>query len=117
MNQLIPRNISAKELDQWIKQEVKSPLLVDVRESHELELAAFPFSVVHLPLSKMSDWHEDLSELIPLDREVVVICHAGIRSFNFGSWLLEKKLGYKIWNLQGGIDAWSLEIDSTVPRY
>ena len=117
MKQLLPKNISAEELEEWIGQEINQPLLVDVREDIELTLAQFPFQIVHLPLSKINEWKEDLHSLIPINSQVVVICHAGIRSFNFGSWLLEQKCGYKVWNLQGGIDAWSMDIDPAIPRY
>ena len=117
MKQLLPKNISAEELEEWIGQEINQPLLVDVREDSELNVAQFPFPIVHLPLSKMTDWRQDLHKFIPINSEVVVMCHAGIRSFNFGSWLLEQKCGYKVWNLQGGIDAWSMSVDPAVPRY
>ena len=48
---------------------------------------------------------------------VVVLCHAGVRSQHFGLWLLEQKTHGEVWNLEGGIDAWSVQVDSQVPRY
>ena len=47
----------------------------------------------------------------------MVLCHAGIRSLHFGQWLLEQEWGLDVWNLDGGIDAWSLQVDPTTPRY
>jgi rhodanese-related sulfurtransferase len=47
----------------------------------------------------------------------VVLCHAGIRSLHFGLWLLEQNPNRDVWNLEGGIDAWSVEVDPTVARY
>jgi rhodanese-related sulfurtransferase len=47
----------------------------------------------------------------------VVLCHAGIRSWQFGCWLMEVHGYERVWNLHGGIDAWSLEADPQVPRY
>jgi rhodanese-related sulfurtransferase len=47
----------------------------------------------------------------------VVLCHAGVRSHHFGLWLLDQGWGLEVWNLEGGIDAWSTQVDDTVPRY
>ena len=117
MNQPTPTPISAKDLNRWLSDSSSLPICVDVREDQELELAPFPADVLHLPLSRSSDWMETLPQLLPNDRPVVVICHAGIRSWNFGTWLLEQEIGYQVWNLEGGIEAWSINVDSSVPRY
>ena len=116
MNQLTPKNLSPQILQQWLHQESVQPLLVDVREQEELSIASFPSHVVHLPLSQSSQWIQKVPELLP-SRSIVVICHSGIRSFNFGTWLIEQGWGYEVWNLEGGIDAWSIYIDPSVPRY
>jgi rhodanese-related sulfurtransferase len=47
----------------------------------------------------------------------VVLCHAGVRSWQFGCWLMEAQGYGEVWNLQGGIDAWSVNVDPSVPRY
>ncbi len=117
MNQVTPRRLSAKDLHGWLQKGDPKPVLVDVREDQELSIAAFPEPVVHLPLSKFSAWIENFEEQFSRDLPVVVICHSGIRSWNFGTWLLEQAWGYEVWNLEGGIDAWSVDIDQTVARY
>tara|TARA_B100000700_G_C14734583_1_gene710034 strand:+ start:156 stop:509 length:354 start_codon:yes stop_codon:yes gene_type:complete len=117
MNQEVPNTISVQRLEAWISQEVEKPLLVDVREDQELVIAPFSYPVVHLPLSELANWSSDLDNLIPIDRSVVVICHAGIRSRNFAIWLLQQDSNYRIWNLEGGIDAWSALIDPEITRY
>ncbi|HBH73589.1 MAG TPA: sulfurtransferase [Synechococcales bacterium UBA10510] len=91
--------------------------LVDVREDAELAIARLPHPVVHLPLSRSADWLEQLNELLDHDRPVAVLCHAGMRSWHFGCWLIEQRGYGQVWNIQGGIDAWSVELDATVPRY
>jgi rhodanese-related sulfurtransferase len=48
---------------------------------------------------------------------VAVLCHAGMRSWHFGCWLIEQHGYGQVWNIQGGIDAWSVELDDQVPRY
>ena len=118
MNQHLPLNISPKELNQILKDDSSvKPFIVDVREDNEIAIASFSFSVLHLPLSKAANWSENIEELLPNDQPIIVVCHAGIRSLNFGIWLLEKGITKKVWNLVGGIDAWSRDVDQSIPRY
>ena len=117
MNQQIPRNISAHDLHAWLLKECGKPLLIDVREAQELAIAPFPSEVLHLPLSEAHSWMKKFPEELSTMQPVVVICHSGIRSWNFATWLIEQGLVDDVWNLEGGIDAWSVCIDSTIPRY
>ena len=118
MNQKIPLNISPKELNRILEDDSsEKPLIVDVREDDEIAIASFSFSVLHLPLSKASNWSVKIGEMLPKDKPVVVICHAGVRSLNFGIWLLEQEITKRVWNLVGGIDAWSADVDQSIPRY
>ena len=118
MNQHIPLNISPKDLKKILEDDSsEKPLIVDVREDTEITIASFPFSVLHLPLSTASNWSGNIEELLPNDQPIVVVCHAGIRSLNFGIWLLEQGIHERVWNLDGGIDAWSRDVDQSVPRY
>ena len=91
--------------------------LVDVREARELELARLDLPVLHLPLSRSAEWVGQIEVLLDRQRPVVVLCHAGIRSWQFACWLIESQGYGQVWNLQGGIEAWSLEVDPAVPRY
>ncbi|MCP9772563.1 sulfurtransferase [Synechococcus sp. Tobar12-5m-g] len=91
--------------------------LVDVREAAELELARLAVPVLHLPLSRSSEWVERIGVLLDRERDVVVLCHAGIRSWQFACWLIETQGFERVWNLHGGIEAWSVEVDPAVPRY
>ena len=118
MNQHIPLNISPKDLNKILEDDSsENPFIVDVREDDEIAIASFSFSVLHLPLSKAAHWSGNIEELLPKDQPIVLVCHAGIRSFNFGIWLLEKGIAQRVWNLVGGIDAWSKDVDQSVPRY
>ena len=113
----IPSNLSVKEFSKWIENPKKQFFIIDVREENELLLAQLSEPFMHLPLSEYSLWSESIFNKLPTDKSIVVICHSGIRSWNFCVWLHSKKLGYEVWNLEGGIDAWSIEVDSRVPRY
>ena len=117
MNQKIPFDISPEDLNQWIIKDFSRLILVDVRETEELTIAPFSYPVLHLPLSGFSMWSKTYSQLLPLEKKIVVICHSGVRSWNFGVWLLEQDHDYQVWNLNGGIDAWSTLVDDSVPRY
>ena len=111
-----PTPLSARELKHRL--ESGDPLqLVDVREPMELDLARLDTAVIHLPLSASEQWLPELRERLNPDLDVVVLCHAGVRSWQFGCWLIEAQGFTRVWNLQGGIDAWSVEVDPAVPRY
>jgi adenylyltransferase/sulfurtransferase len=86
-------------------------LLVDVREPDEYELARVEGARL-LPLSLFNEWAPSLDP----ERETVFICHHGIRSAQVCAFL--SRQGFeKIYNLAGGIDRWSLEVDPSIPRY
>ena len=117
MSSQIPENISPRSLFELFHSSSVKPFLVDVREQTELDIAKIPLPFLHLPLSQSSQWIHNIKNLLPKDRPVVVMCHAGIRSLNFGIWLQQQGLNLNVLNLDGGIDAWSIEVDQTVPRY
>jgi rhodanese-related sulfurtransferase len=111
-----PRSLPAAELRRRL--EAGEPLrIVDVREDAELALARLPHPVLHLPLSRHREWLPELETRLDPQQPVVVLCHAGIRSWDFGCWLIQERGYGDVWNLQGGIDAWSREVDGQVPRY
>lgn len=85
-------------------------VLLDVREPFELELARVE-GALHVP---MRDVPARLAE-VPRDREVIVLCHHGIRSAQVARWLRAR--GVDAVNLAGGIDAWADEVDESVGRY
>ena len=112
-----PKTINAIDLHQWFNSEVENPIIIDVREDSELEIACFPMEFIHLPMSKVSVDYVKLKISDAKDKQFVVLCHAGIRSYNFGQWSLDNNLVNEIWNLEEGIDGWSKYIDQTIPRY
>ena len=111
-----PASISATELKRRLDAG-EALQLVDVREAMELDLARLQQPVIHLPLSQSETWIEQISTLINRDQPVVVLCHAGIRSWQFACWLMEAQGYEQVLSLQGGIDAWSVSADPMVPRY
>ncbi len=104
------REMSAEELDARIKAG-DAPVLLDVREPWERNLCAIPDSL-HAPMQQVPT---AIAKLDP-EREVVVYCHSGVRSFHVGKFLEHN--GFKnVVNLRGGIDAWARDVDRTMARY
>ena len=103
-------SVMPMELSQEI-QKGKKVMLLDVREPHEYE-------IVHIPGSKLiplGELPERVSELDSAD-EIVAYCHTGGRSARATDFL--RGIGYrKVRNLEGGVEAWSLEVDPSLPRY
>jgi len=86
-------------------------LVLDVREPHEYEIARIEGAKL-IPLSQLPDRLGDLDG----HREIVTHCHHGARSLKALEIL--KAAGFsKVRSLRGGIDAWSVNVDSNVPRY
>jgi adenylyltransferase/sulfurtransferase len=88
-------------------------LLIDVREPHEWETAR----IEGARLIPLGGFEGRIEELAPWrERPIVVHCHHGGRSRRACELLLARGFS-RVENLRGGIDAWSQEIDSSVPRY
>ena len=86
-------------------------VLLDVREHDELEIAAVA-GARHIP---MRDVPARLAEL-DADKPLVVMCHLGGRSRRVAEYLAANGFT-KVFNLGGGIDSWSTQLDSQIPRY
>ena len=86
-------------------------MLVDVREPYEYEIARIEGSRL-IPLGELETHISDL----PRTGTLVLQCHSGGRS-EHATRLLQEAGFENVYNLEGGIDAWSLEIDPAVPRY
>jgi adenylyltransferase/sulfurtransferase len=85
--------------------------LVDVREPNEFEIGRIDGARL-APVDRLAE----LLSTIDLERDVVVYCKVGTRSARAVRQI--RAAGFtRVWNLAGGIDRWSAEIDPTVPRY
>ena len=113
----LPKSLSAHNLNDWFNSELENPTLVDVRESQELAIVQFPFSVIHIPMSKITIAEINAKLDYFKDKKIVALCHMGVRSYNFSKWMLDNGFVKEIWNLEEGIDGWSKYIDSSIIRY
>ena len=102
--------ISVEELAQWLGSGREFTLL-DVREPEEVRAASIGGSQ-WIPMREIpSRFHE-----VPKDRPVAVLCKVGMRSERVANFLAMN--GYKnVVNVDGGIDAYSIRIDPSIPRY
>lgn len=84
--------------------------LLDVRTPHEWEIARIEGATL------LDESAQKIIRDIPSDAMIVVYCHHGIRSLHAADHLLS--MGFqKVYNLEGGINAWSIEVDPGVRRY
>ena len=102
--------ITAEELrDEW--QRNPELVVIDVREPHEHEIAHIDGAVL-IPLGELPDRLGELDG----HHEIVTHCHHGARSLKALEIL--KAAGFsKVRSLRGGIDAWAVNVDPSLPRY
>jgi rhodanese-related sulfurtransferase len=86
--------------------------LLDVREDWETKLAPVPTRNVHIPMGEIA---ERLTELDP-NAKTVVICRSGGRSLEVARFLSAHGFS-AVFNLAGGILAWSRDVDPEIPQY
>ncbi|HUN87113.1 MAG TPA: rhodanese-like domain-containing protein [Terracidiphilus sp.] len=107
---MLDYEISPSETARLIQQE--KARMVDVREPWEFATAHIEGSL-SMPMGEVPA--RAFQELDP-DEHLVILCHLGMRSMNVTVWLRDQ--GFEqTQSLRGGIDAWSTEVDPTVPRY
>jgi rhodanese-related sulfurtransferase len=94
------------------KQEAREKFrLIDVREPAEYDTCRIAGAELK-PLGQIMQW---MQELDPAE-EIVLHCHHGMRSEQASAFLARQGFT-NVKNMLGGIDAWSLRVDPTVPRY
>ena len=85
--------------------------LVDVREKWEFDICQIKGAIL-IPMGEITENYVNLNK----NKKIALYCHSGIRSMHVADFLLSKGFQSLV-NLQGGIDAWAQEIDTTVERY
>jgi rhodanese-related sulfurtransferase len=105
------RQFTPRQLQDYLREQSPPPLLLDVREPWEYEIAHIEGSVL-VPLGRVPQ----LVNSEDPDREVVIICHHGVRSHHAGLFLEHHGFS-RVINLVGGIDAWAREVDPALPVY
>jgi len=108
----IPLEISVQEVAVLL-QRGEDLFLLDCREPAEFALARLDGAA----LIPMQEIPPRLDELAPLrDRRIIIHCHHGVRSLMVAEFLRRQGFTHAR-SMSGGIDAWSRQIDASVPRY
>lgn len=103
--------ISTQAVKEMLEIDSDNFVLIDCRTNDEWEKGHIP-GAVHIPLSDLPSRASDLDP----DKTIVVYCHHGQRSFNAALFLRGQDF-MEVTSLAGGIDAWSREVDQSMPRY
>lgn len=104
------KEITVTELKEW-KDSAKDFQLIDCREQYEFDFCNLDGELI--PLGNILEQAEKISKV----KDVVIHCRSGQRSAT-AILQLQQQMGLtKLYNLKGGILAWSAEIDPSVPSY
>ena len=85
-------------------------LLIDVRSYGEFELVNI--GGVHIPLDELERRLPEIDK----SKDIYCLCHHGVRS-QYAQSILLKSGAMKVFNIIGGIDAWSIHVDDSVATY
>jgi len=95
------------------------PVVLDVREPWELQTAtvrADGFTLLHIPMRDVPAQLAELQQAWRPDQAIACLCHHGMRSMQVAEYLTQNGFTQVV-NLDGGIDAWSQQVDRSVPAY
>jgi rhodanese-related sulfurtransferase len=107
--------VRPSDLDGWLQAQSVPAVVLDVREPAELRAASVQpqgFALVTIPMNEVPARLAELDPATP----VACLCHHGARSQRVALFLEHNGFD-KVANIAGGIDAWSLQRDPSVPRY
>lgn len=107
--------VRPSEFAAWMATLPTAPVVLDVREPWELQTARIQPEGLQMLAIPMREIPARLSELT-LNQPVACLCHHGMRSLQVAHFLAQN--GFEqIANIAGGIDAWSQQVDASVPTY
>jgi len=107
--------ITVQELAKRLSSDEGTLQLIDVREPQELALSRID-GFVNLPLSEYEQWSQQVSTCFDPSKETLVLCHHGMRSAQMCGWLVSQGFT-NVKNITGGISAYSILVDPSVPQY
>ena len=111
------QQVGPSQFNDWFQQvsSIGQPLILDVRETWECQLASIAPAGCEVSIMPMQTIPARLMEL-DKSRPIACLCHHGGRSMQVASFL-EQQGFQNITNISGGINAWSSQVDASVPVY
>ena len=103
--------LTASEAASVLANDPDNHVLLDVREAVELQMAALDHAV-HIPMGEIPARIDELDR----SKTIICLCKSGGRSAQVGRYLLEQGFT-RVINMAGGINAWSEDVDASVPLY
>ena len=94
-------------------------MVIDVREPWEVQTASIApdgFTLLHIPMGEIVQRIGGLQQTYGSAHPIACLCHHGMRSLQVANYLSQNGFTQVV-NLQGGIQAWSEQLDSGVPLY
>ncbi|MDP2809361.1 MAG: rhodanese-like domain-containing protein [Rhodocyclaceae bacterium] len=106
------QQVTPTQLRQWLDDPAREkPVLLDVREPWEFDVCRIG-GAKPMPMRSVPARHPELSR----DAATVIVCHHGARSYQAAMFL--EQMGFThIYNLHGGMAAWSRDVDPATPTY
>lgn len=110
-------HVHPSDLSAWLEKMRPhgQPVVLDVREPSELQRASIKadgFTLVTIPMGVIPP---RLAELDPA-QPIACLCHHGGRSMQVAAYLQSRGFSH-VANITGGINAWSVQVDPSIPRY
>jgi rhodanese-related sulfurtransferase len=107
-----PLEISCQQTKELLDGE-NPPILIDCREQNEYDFCRIEGAVL-IPLSDFAGRADALFQHV--EQNAIIYCHHGVRSLHATQYLHQQGFS-NVLSMQGGVDVWSVKIDSEVARY
>lgn len=111
------QEIDVEDFDQQMQDPefMQGAQLLDVREPDEITTASIQGFKAY-PLSQFGQWAPTISEDLDPEKDTFVLCHHGMRSMQAAQWLQSQ--GFRrLYNIKGGIHAYSVKVNNSIPKY
>ena len=106
------QEITVQDLQAMMCKDNLSTAFIDIRSLDENEMASIK-GFRNIPMTDLPDHVEGLKSM----SDIICLCHHGVRSQQAANFLSQILPDANVYSVQGGIDAWSRQIDLSVPCY
>lgn len=114
------KNMNVKQFNDILKSDARNVYqIIDVREKDELAIASIQGNdIMNLALQDAGSWSPKVENgsLLDSEKPTVVFCHHGGRSMRVAQFLVNKGFS-EVYNVDGGIHQYSVQVDPTIKQY